>query len=128
MKYAMSLTKVRYPPLTPDSSIMLTFVDSNAWVEHLNGTQHRRATGQSNVVTRSSLEEVHNRLRYLKRKERERAQLDVLDIDTRLGMAKDRDEQERMAKREKRNEKRRKKNDDPLARYEIKMEGDGIIS
>jgi U4/U6.U5 tri-snRNP component SNU23 len=79
------------------------------------------------TVRIATCSEVRDRLRYLKRKIREEAEDQVIDIDTRLERNKDIEEREREERRRKRNEKRRKTKD-PLDQFEIKIEGDGVIS
>jgi U4/U6.U5 tri-snRNP component SNU23 len=105
-----------------------TFRDNIQYVEHLNSKQHLVATGQSGEVRRATLEEVRERLRYLKRKRDEDKFQDVTDLDARLAMNRDKMEEEAEGRRRKRNEKRRakKKNDDSTA-MEWNIEGDGVI-
>lgn len=108
---------------------MLTiFRDNIQYVEHLNSKQHLVATGQSGEVRRATLEEVRDRLRYLKRKRDEEKLLEVTDIDTRLAMNKEQLEQEAAEKRRLRNEKRRAKKKVDSHAMDWKVEGDGIIS
>lgn len=104
----------------------LTYKDNIQFVEHLNSKQHLVATGQSGEVRRATLEEVRERLGYLKRKREEENQAEVIDLGTRLEVAKEREEREREEKRRKRNEKRRKTKDG-LGHPEPKVEGDGVI-
>ncbi|KAF1911155.1 hypothetical protein BDU57DRAFT_462184 [Ampelomyces quisqualis] len=105
----------------------LTFKDNIQYVEHLNSKQHLVATGQSGEVRRATVEEVRERLRYLKRKRDEDKFQEVTDLDTRLAMNRDKIEQDAQERRRKRNEKRRaKKNNDSTA-MEWNIEGDGII-
>ncbi|KAF2465464.1 uncharacterized protein BDR25DRAFT_306608 [Lindgomyces ingoldianus] len=104
----------------------LTFKDNLQYVEHLNNRQHLVATGQTGEVTRATAEEVHQRLLWLKRKKDEESKGEVLDLDSRLKLNKEREDQEREEKRRKRNEKRRKTKDG-LGHQEIKLENDGII-
>lgn len=104
----------------------LTFKDNISYVEHLNHKQHLIATGQSGEVAKATLEEVHERLMWLKRKREEEKAEAVIDLDARLQMSKEREEKEREERRRKRNEKRRKTKDG-LGRVEIKVENDGII-
>lgn len=86
------------------------------------------ATGQSGEVRRATVEEVRERLRYLRRKRDEDKFQEVTDLDTRLALSKEQLEREAEERRQKRNEKRRaKKNGDSTA-MEWKVEGDGIIS
>ncbi|KAI4129989.1 MAG: hypothetical protein LQ347_003545 [Umbilicaria vellea] len=84
----------------------LTFKDNLQFVDHLNSRQHLQNTGQSGEVKRATLEEVRERLEWLKRKREE--------------------EREREEKRRKRNEKRRKTKDGVGVKEEV-VEGNGII-
>jgi U4/U6.U5 tri-snRNP component SNU23 len=85
------------------------------------------ATGQSGEVRRATVEEVRERLRYLKRKRDEDKFQEVTDLDTRLAMNRDQIDRDAEERRRKRNEKRRaKKNNDSTA-MEWNIEGDGII-
>jgi U4/U6.U5 tri-snRNP component SNU23 len=102
--------------------------DNIQYVEHLNSKQHLVATGQSGEVQRATVEQVRERLRYLKRKRDEDKFQDVLDLDTRLAHSKDAMEQEAEERRRKRNEKRRSKKNGNSNAMEWKVEGDGIIS
>jgi len=78
-------------------------------------------------VHRATVEEVRDRLRYLKRKRDEDKMLEVTDLDARLAMNKDKMEQEAEEKRRIRNEKRRAKKKTDTNAMEWKVEGDGII-
>jgi len=104
----------------------LTFKDNISYVEHLNNKQHLVATGQTGEVKRATLQEVHERLLWLKRKMDEEKVDQVVDLDARLELSKEREEKEREEKRRKRNEKRRKTKDG-VGNAEIKIENDGII-
>lgn len=110
---------------------MLTaiFRDNIQYVEHLNSKQHLVATGQSGEVRRATVEEVRDRLRYLKRKRDEDKFQEVTDLETRLQMNRDKIEQEAEERRQKRNEKRRaKKNGDSNAmQWDVEV-GDGVIA
>ncbi|KAL6707752.1 U4/U6.U5 snRNP associated protein [Coniothyrium glycines] len=106
----------------------LTFKDNIQYVEHLNSKQHLIATGQSGEVRRATLEEVRDRLRYLKRKRDEDMMLEVTDLDARLAMNKEKLEQEAEEKRRLRNEKRRAKKQTDGNAMEWKVEGDGVIN
>ncbi|KAH7083246.1 hypothetical protein FB567DRAFT_161739 [Paraphoma chrysanthemicola] len=105
----------------------LTFKDNIQYVEHLNSKQHLVATGQSGEVRRATLEEVRDRLRYLKRKRDEDKFQEVTDLDTRLAMNRDKLEQEAEERRRKRNEKRRAKKNGESTAMEWNIEGDGVI-
>jgi U4/U6.U5 tri-snRNP component SNU23 len=96
------------------------------YVEHLNSKQHLVNTGQTGEVKRASVEEVHQRLLWLKRKREEESVEQVIDLEARLEVSKEREEREREEKRRKRNEKRRKTKDG-LGHVEVKVENDGVI-
>lgn len=89
----------------------LTFKDSLQFVEHLNSRQHLVNTGQSGEVKRATLEEVRERLAWLKRKREEEREVEVVDLGTRLEKSREEMEREREEKRMRRNEKRRKTKD-----------------
>ncbi|KAK0640351.1 U4/U6.U5 small nuclear ribonucleoprotein component snu23 [Lasiodiplodia hormozganensis] len=86
----------------------LTFKDNLQFVEHLNSKQHLVATGQSGEVRRATVQEVRDRLAWLKRKREEEKKEEVVDLGSRLEQAREREDREREEKRRKRNEKRRK--------------------
>jgi U4/U6.U5 tri-snRNP component SNU23 len=95
----------------------------------LNSKQHLVATGQSGEVHRATLQEVRDRLRYLKRKRDEDKFLEVTDLDARLTLSKEKMEEEAEEKRRLRNERRRAKNKKTDSNaMEWKVEGDGVIS
>lgn len=85
------------------------------------------ATGQSGEVRRATLQEVRDRLRYLKRKREEDKALEVTDLDARLAMNKEQLEKDAEEKRRLRNEKRRAKKKADSNAMEWKVEGDGVI-
>ncbi|KAK8197987.1 hypothetical protein HDK77DRAFT_34030 [Phyllosticta capitalensis] len=89
----------------------LTFKDNLQFVEHLNSKQHLVATGQTGEVKRATVQEVRDRLAWLKRKREEAKQEEVVDLQARLESAKEKEDREREEKRRKRNEKRRKTKD-----------------
>ncbi|PSK54767.1 U4/U6.U5 small nuclear ribonucleoprotein component snu23 [Elsinoe australis] len=104
----------------------LTFKDNLQFVEHLNSKQHLVATGQTGEVRRATVEEVRDRLLWLKRKREEERLRETVDLGTRLEVAKEEEERLREEKRRKRNEKRRKTKDGK-GLEEVKVEDDGII-
>jgi len=104
----------------------LTFKDNLQFVEHLNSKQHLIATGQTGEVKRATLEDVKERLEYLKRKMEDEKARDTVDLTTRLDVARDQEEAERAERRQKRNEKRRKTKDGMGVKEEM-IENDGII-
>jgi U4/U6.U5 tri-snRNP component SNU23 len=104
----------------------LTFKDNIQLIEHYNSRQHLMATGETGEVKVATLQEVRDRLRWLKRKQMEEAKEEgAVDVEARIELAKEREERERAEKRRKRNEKRRK----TPGGVGIKVEdvGDGVI-
>ena len=88
----------------------LTYKDNLQWVEHLNSKQHAVNTGGTGEVTRAGVEEVKERLRWLKEKmEEERRGIGgIVELGERLKKREEDDEREREEKREKRRERRRR--------------------
>lgn len=87
----------------------LTFKDNLQFVEHLNSKQHLVNVGESGEVRRATLEEVRERLGWLRAKrEKEREEEGVVDVGERLRRNVDEEERKREEKRRKRREKRRK--------------------
>lgn len=88
----------------------LTFKDNLQLVEHYNSRQHLSNAGESGEVRRATVEEVVERLRWLKRKaEEEKREAEGIDLQARLEKAEDREEAERERKRRKKAEQRRRK-------------------
>jgi U4/U6.U5 tri-snRNP component SNU23 len=85
----------------------LTFKDSVQWVEHLNSRGHRVAVGESGEVRRVGIEEVRDRLAWLKRKRDEVVVGDVVDLRERLRGREEEEERLREERRTRRREKRR---------------------
>ena len=104
----------------------LTFKDNLQYVDHLNSKQHLVNTGESGEVRRATLEEVKERFDWLKRKRDDEKAKDLVDLSSRIGVAREQEDREREEKRRKRNEKRRKTKDGAGVQ-EVKMENDGII-
>lgn len=86
----------------------LTFKDNLQFVEHLNSRQHLVATGQTGEVKRATVEEVRERLRWLKRRREEEKMDAQVDLGSRLEKARVKEEEDVAEKRRKRNERRRK--------------------
>ncbi|KAL9122857.1 MAG: hypothetical protein Q9187_000593 [Circinaria calcarea] len=105
----------------------LTFKDNLQFVDHLNSRQHLVAVGQSGEVRRAGVEEVRERLAWLKRKKEEEKATDIVDLRARLETRVAEDEREREEKRRKRREKRRKTENGEGIKREPSVEGDGII-
>ncbi len=81
----------------------LTFKDNLQLVEHLNSRQHLTAIGETGEVKRATLEEVRERLGWLKRKKEEEAkEADITDLRARLEVRADEEEARREEKRRKR--------------------------
>lgn len=112
----------------------LTFKDNIQYVEHLNSKQHLVNTGQSGEVTRATVQDVRERLRWLahrrRLREEEDRKLGQLDLGERLKTREEEEAKEREEKRKKRNEKRRKGGKDGQGiKQEDSWEGRlGIIS
>lgn len=108
----------------------LTYKDNLQYVEHLNSRQHLVAVGESGEVKRATVQEVRDRLAWLKRKKEEEKELGTVKLEERLEISREREEREREEKRQKRNEKRRKMRggggDDGMVKNEV--EDDGVIS
>lgn len=110
----------------------LTYKDNVQYIEHLNSKQHLVNTGQSGEVKRATLEDVRERIEFLKEVKRQREEDEKMageiDINARIKRAEEIDEAEREEKRRKRNEKRRKGGQDPV-KQEDEWEGRlGIIA
>ena len=104
----------------------LTFKDNLQFVDHLNSRQHLVNTGQSGEVRRATLEEVRERLDWLKRRREEEKEGEVVELGKRLEVRMGEDEREREERRRKRNEKRRKTEGGIGVKTE-EVEGNGII-
>ncbi|KAJ9626243.1 U4/U6.U5 snRNP associated protein [Taxawa tesnikishii (nom. ined.)] len=104
----------------------LTFKDNLQFVEHLNSRQHLIATGQTGEVARATLQDVAERLDWLKRKREEERERETVDLGTRIEVAREAEEREREERRRRRNEKRRKTKDGAGVKAE-EVENDGVI-
>jgi U4/U6.U5 tri-snRNP component SNU23 len=104
----------------------LTFKDNLQLVEHYNSKQHQLKVGESGEVRRATAEEVRERLKWLKRKIETDKRDELVNLDERLQIAKERDEREREEKRQKRREKRRKTKDG-VGFQQPTFEDDGVI-
>ena len=87
----------------------LTFKDNLQWVDHLNSRQHLVNTGQTGFVKKASLEEVRERLAWLKRRREERRTGEEVDLQLRLRNQREGEERVREERREKRKEARKAK-------------------
>ena len=104
----------------------LTFKDNLQFVDHLNSRQHLIAVGQSGEVKKASVEEVRDRLAWLKRKMEEETATDIVDLRSRLEKRGEEEEREREEKRRKRRERRRKTPGGVGVKEEV-VDGNGII-
>jgi U4/U6.U5 tri-snRNP component SNU23 len=105
----------------------LTFKDNLQFVDHLNSRQHLNAVGQSGEVKRATLQDVKDRLAWLKRKmEEERKEADIVDLRERLERRRAEEETEKERKKRVRREKRRKTEGGVGVKEEM-VEGNGII-
>lgn len=104
----------------------LTFKDNKQLLEHYNSKQHLVAIGETGEVRSASVEEVVQRLRWLKRKLEEEKSEAVADLAERLQVANEKEEMEREEKRLKRRERRRKTKDGEGVRDE-EMLDDGVM-
>jgi len=96
----------------------LTFKDNLQWVDHLNSRQHLVSVGESGMVERATLEMVKARLEYLKRKRDEEIKGEVIDLEERLAVRREREEKEREAKRLRRKEARMRQQEAKEEKYE----------
>lgn len=87
----------------------LTFKDSLQWVDHLNSKQHLHATGQAAEVERATLEQVLQRLQWLRSRKKQQETGEEIDLETRLADRAREEEQERVERREARKAKRMEK-------------------
>lgn len=104
----------------------LTFKDNLQLIEHYNSKQHQVAVGESGEVRKATLEEVLERLKYLKRKMDEEKVDRVVNLQDRLEAARVKEEEERAEKRRKRNERRRKTKDG-VGHQQVDSDDDGVI-
>ncbi|KAI9793959.1 MAG: hypothetical protein M1833_000477 [Piccolia ochrophora] len=86
----------------------LTFKDNLQWIEHLNSRQHLVATGESGEVKRATVEDVRERLAWLKRRKDDESKDAAEGLGERLRIQEEQNEREREERRAKRREKRRK--------------------
>ncbi|MCJ1408710.1 hypothetical protein MMC19_002785 [Ptychographa xylographoides] len=105
----------------------LTFKDNLQFVDHLNSRQHLVAVGQSGEVNKAGVEEVRERLAWLKRKREEETKVDIVDLRARLEVRGVEEEKAREEKRRKRRERRRKTEGGVGVKMEEFVEGNGII-
>lgn len=87
----------------------LTFKDSLQWVDHLNSKQHLHATGQAAEVECATLEQVSQRLQWLRSRKKQQETGHEFDLQKRLADRAGAEEQERVERREARKAKRTEK-------------------
>jgi U4/U6.U5 tri-snRNP component SNU23 len=104
----------------------LTFKDNLQFVDHLNSRQHLVAVGQSGEVRKATLEEVKERLAWLKRKRDEEKSSSIVDLRARLEKQIEDEERAKEEKRRKRRERRRK-TEGGVGVKEEEVENNGII-
>lgn len=105
----------------------LTYKDNLQFVDHLNSRQHLVAVGQSGEVKRAGVEEVRERLAWLKRKREEEVVGGLVDLKRRLEVGVEEEEKRKEEKRRKRRERRRKTEGGVGVKREESVEGEGII-
>ncbi|MCJ1287935.1 hypothetical protein MMC26_007287 [Xylographa opegraphella] len=105
----------------------LTFKDNLQFVDHLNSRQHLVSVGQSGEVKRAGVEEVRERLAWLKREREEEKLTGIVDLRARLEVRAANDERAREEKRRKRRDRRRKTEGGVGIKREESVEGHGII-
>ncbi|KAH7888482.1 hypothetical protein F5I97DRAFT_1934997 [Phlebopus sp. FC_14] len=65
-----------------------TYKDTTGYLDHINGRAHLRRLGQTTRVERSTLEQVRERIAYLREKTREASNAKSFDFDKRLAEVK----------------------------------------
>ena len=113
----------------------LTFKDNLQFVDHLNSRQHLVAVGETGEVKRAGVEEVRERLRWLKERreaEEEEERKGRVGLRERLDGREREEEAERERKRVERRNKRREKGrrkaeEEGAVKREVDSEDDGII-
>jgi U4/U6.U5 tri-snRNP component SNU23 len=83
----------------------LTFKDSIQYLDHLNSKQHLHTSGQIDITRRATLEDVRNRLEYLRQKQKEKGPDQEYDIAKRIAERKRFEEEEKAEKRRRRTER-----------------------
>jgi U4/U6.U5 tri-snRNP component SNU23 len=104
----------------------LTYKDSKQLLEHYNSKQHLMKIGETGEVRSAGVEEVRERLKYLKRKLEEENSETVANLGERIAVAKEKEETLREEKRQKRREKRRKTKDG-VGVHQPVFEDDGVL-
>src|SRR5277367_636596 len=104
----------------------LTFKDSISYLDHLNSSQHYRKLGISGRVERATLEQVQNRLAWLReiKIEREKEAGRGVDLVKRVAERKRLEEEERKRRREKKKAQRRRRRQQELGASDVEMSDD----
>lgn len=101
----------------------LTFKDSLSYLDHINSSSHYRKLGISGKVERATLEQVRDRLEWLKQRkiemEKERGQ--PLDLSKRIAEARRLEEEEKQRRRDKKKAKRRARRQQELGASDAEM-------
>ncbi|EDO42264.1 predicted protein [Nematostella vectensis] len=82
--------------------------DSINFLDHINGKKHQRNMGMSMRVERSSLDQVKRRFETNKRKREEEKKKTEYDLEERMAILRDEEEQRKLQKKEARKEKKKK--------------------
>ncbi|XP_031574507.1 zinc finger matrin-type protein 2-like [Actinia tenebrosa] len=82
--------------------------DSINFLDHINGKKHQRNLGMSMRVERSSVDQVKKRFELNKRKREEEKQSKDYDLEERLAILKDEEEQRKQQRKEFKKEKKMK--------------------
>ncbi|KZT54227.1 hypothetical protein CALCODRAFT_519550 [Calocera cornea HHB12733] len=78
-----------------------TFKDTVGYLDHINSRAHLRKLGQTTNIERSSVEQVRARIAMLREKTKEAANAKAYDFEQRLQQIRDKELEERQAKRRK---------------------------
>ena len=103
----------------------LTFKDSLSYLDHINSSSHYRRLGISGKVEWATLEQVRERLAWLKERklEMEREKGQGLDLMKRVQEARRAEEEEKQRRREKKKAKRRARRQQELGASDVEMNG-----
>jgi U4/U6.U5 tri-snRNP component SNU23 len=101
----------------------LTFKDSLSYLDHINSSGHYRRLGISGKVERATLEQVRDRLAWLKQRkiEMEKEKGRPLDLVKRVAEARRLEEEEKQRRRDKKKAKRRVKRQHDLGASDVEM-------
>ncbi|KZO93094.1 hypothetical protein CALVIDRAFT_486322 [Calocera viscosa TUFC12733] len=78
-----------------------TFKDTAGYLDHINSRAHLRKLGQTTSIARSTVEQVRARIAMLREKTKEAAAAKTYDFEQRLQQIRDKEVEERQAKRRK---------------------------